>query len=152
MMKKIIFTLLTLVVFLEVKAQIMDPVQWIFTAKKINSKMYELHITAALAPKWHMYAQDAGKGPEPTSFSFTKNPLLAFEGKVKEIGKLEKSFDQNFNSVLRYYADKIDFVQKVKLKSTIPTIVKGAVTYMVCNDRQCLPPKDVPFSIRVGGK
>lgn len=134
------------------KAQIMNPVNWSYSAKKTGDKTYELHITANIDGNWHLYAQDAGEGPEPTSFAFTANPLVVFDGKVAELGNLEKSYDKNFNSVLKYYAKKVDFVQKIKVRSSIATVVKGTVTYMVCNDRQCLPPRDVPFSIKVGGK
>lgn len=133
-------------------AQINNPVMWTYSAKKIADKTYELHITATIDGNWHLYAQDAGEGPEPTSFNFTKNPLISFDGKVLEVGKMEKSFDKNFNSVLKYYAKKVDFVQKIKVRSSIATVVKGTVTFMVCNDRQCLPPRDVSFSINVGGK
>ena len=151
-MKKI-FTAIFLLLFAGVaNAQINNPVSWTYTAKKIADKTYELHMTATIGGNWHLYAQDAGKGPEPTTFVFTKNPLISFDGKVKEIGKLEKSFDKNFNSVLKYYGRKVDFVQKIKVKSAIATVVKGTVNFMVCNDRQCLPPRDVPFTINVGGK
>ena len=135
-----------------VHAQILNPVRWTYTAKKIADKTYELHLTATIDGNWHMYAQDAGEGPEPTVINFTTNPLLKFDGKVKEVGKLEKSYDNNFKSVLKYYSKKIDFVQKVKVKSSIATVVKGSVSFMVCNDRQCLPPREVPFTIKVGGK
>ncbi|MBK8608991.1 MAG: hypothetical protein IPL84_03335 [Chitinophagaceae bacterium] len=135
-----------------VQAQINNPVTWTYTAQKIADKTYELHITATIDGNWHMYAQDAGEGPEPTTFAFTANPLISFDGKVKELGKMEKSYDKNFNSVLKYYAKKVDFVQKIKLRSSVATVVKGTVTFMVCNDRQCLPPRDIPFSIKVGGK
>ncbi|HMO63076.1 MAG TPA: protein-disulfide reductase DsbD family protein [Ferruginibacter sp.] len=151
-MKKFLTTLLAVGLYFFTTAQINNPVKWVFTAKKIGPKTYELHITATLDAKWHIYAQDAGEGPEPTTVSFSKNPLVLLDGKVKELGKLEKSFDPNFNSVLKYYADNVDFVQVIKLKSEVPTVVKGSITYMVCNDRQCLPPKEVPFTIKVGGK
>ena len=133
-------------------AQINNPVLWSYSAKKIADKTYEIHMTATITGNWHLYAQDAGTGPEPTTFSFTKNPLISFDGKVKEIGKLEKSFDKNFNSTLKYYANKVDFVQKIKVKSATATVVKGVVNFMVCNDRQCLPPRNVPFTINIGGK
>ena len=151
-MKKIYLAGLMLFFAGFVHAQINNPVLWSYTAKKIADKTYELHITATINGNWHLYAQDAGEGPEPTTFKFTPNPLIKFDGKVKEIGKMEKSFDKNFNSVLKYYANKVDFVQKVKVKSSIATVVKGTVNFMVCNDRQCLPPRDVPFTINVGGK
>ena len=151
-MKKIYLAGLMLLFTGFVHAQINNPVLWSYSAKKIADKTYELHITATINGNWHLYAQDAGEGPEPTTFKFTPNPLIKFDGKVKEVGKLEKSFDKNFNSVLKYYANKVDFVQKVKVKSSIATVVKGTVNFMVCNDRQCLPPRDVPFTINVGGK
>lgn len=153
MMKK--FTILTsiLVLFFAVaNAQLENPVKWTYSAKKIAAKTYELHITAILDGNWHIYAQDAGKGPVPTSFSFTANPLVKLDGKVKESGKLEKSFDANFNSVLKFYSKQVDFIQKVKLKSTAATLAKGTVTFMVCNDKKCLPPRDIPFSIKIDGK
>jgi DsbC/DsbD-like thiol-disulfide interchange protein len=151
-MKKIIGVLVLLMFLGGVNAQINDPVQWTYTAKKIADKTYELHITATIGSNWHLYAQDAGEGPEPTKLTFTANPLVSLDGKVKELGKMEKSFDKNFNSTLKFYAKKVDFVQKIKVKSPVATVVKGSVNFMVCNDKQCLPPKDVPFSIKVGGK
>lgn len=151
-MKKIIGVLVLMMLLGGVNAQINDPVQWTYTAKKIADKTYELHITATIGSNWHLYAQDAGEGPEPTKFTFTANPLVSLDGKVKEVGKMEKSFDKNFNSTLKFYAKKVDFVQKIKVKSPVATVVKGSVNFMVCNDKQCLPPKDVPFSIKVGGK
>jgi DsbC/DsbD-like thiol-disulfide interchange protein len=151
-MKKIIGVLVMLVFVISATAQINNPVQWTYTAKKIADKTYELHITATIGSNWHLYAQDAGEGPEPTKLTFTVNPLISLDGKIKEVGKLEKAFDKNFNSTLKYYANKVDFVQKIKVKSAIATVVKGSVNFMVCNDKQCLPPKDVPFSIKVGGK
>ena len=151
-MKKIFLGSLLILLAGYANAQINNPVKWTYTAKKIADKTYELHMTATIDGNWHLYAQDAGEGPEPTTFTFTANPLIKFDGKVKEVGKLEKSYDKNFKSVSKYYGNKVDFVQKVKVKSSIATVVKGTVNFMVCNDRQCLPPRDVPFTINVGGK
>ena len=89
------------------------------------------------------------KGPEPTSFSFSKNPLIKLQGKVDEKGKLETQYDPNFKSTLKFYNKQVDFVQKISKKSKAPTTLKGTVTFMVCNERKCLPPKDVPFSIKI---
>jgi hypothetical protein len=137
---------------LHVNAQILNPVSWTFSAKKIDAKTYELHLTATIGDKWHVYSQDAGNGPIPTSFVFTANPLIILKDKVKEKGTLEKVFDPNFNSTLKYYEHTVDFVQVIKLRSPIKTIVKGTLTFMVCSDKLCLPPKDIPFNIGVGGK
>lgn len=142
-----------LIIFLHIAfAQLENPVSWSFTSIKTGPKKYELHMTAAIGANWHVYTQDAGEGPISTSFTFTKNPLVKLEGKVKEIGKIETLFDPNFNSTLKFYKDKVDFVQKISIKSTASTVVKGTVLYMVCNDKKCLPPKEIPFSIKLDGQ
>lgn len=130
-------------------AQIENPVSWAFSSKKTADKQYEVYLTATIAPGWHLYAQDAGQGPEPTTITFTKNPLLNAEGKVKEDGKLIKEYDPNYNTVLKFYANKVTFSQKFKSKSAATTFAKGSVKYMVCNDKKCLPPKSVPFSVKL---
>lgn len=133
-------------------AQIENPVKWSYTAKKISDKVYDVYVTATLDPKWHIYAQEAGEGPEPTSLMFGKNPLVKLDGKVKEEGKIEKEYDENFKSVLKFYSNKVSFVQRVKLKSSVSTVIKGSINYMVCNDRKCLPPKEIPFAVKLPGK
>ena len=130
-------------------AQVEDPVDWNFTAKKMANNQYEVHLTANVSGNWHIYSQDCGKGPEPTSISFLKNPLIKLQGKVNEIGKLETQYDPNFKSTLKFYNKQVDFVQKISKKSKASTILKGTVTFMVCNERKCLPPKDVPFSVKI---
>jgi thiol:disulfide interchange protein DsbD len=151
-MNKLFFTLALVFIVGLGFAQVENPVTWTFTAKKISAKQYELHMSAAVDGNWHIYSQDAGEGPEPTSFTFVKNPLVKLDGKVKEDGKLESLYDPNFKSTLKFYNSKVDFVQKVSVKSTANTIIKGSVVYMVCNDRRCLPPKEVPFSIKLENK
>jgi hypothetical protein len=134
-------------------AQINNPVIWNYTAKKTADKTYELHITASINAYWHLYGQGTGTGLEPTTtLTFTKNPLISFDGNVKEVGKMEKYYDKNFKAELKYYINTVDFVQKIKVRSAVTTVVKGTVNYVVCNDRSCLPPKDIPFAINIGGK
>ena len=149
-MKKSLLSLLLFFFFAAAFAQMENPVKWIYNAKKIKGDVYELHITALLEPKWHIYSQDIkGDGPVPTSFAYDKNPLVKLDGKVAEIGKLQQEYDKNFGITLKYYANKVDFIQKIKLKAAVATLAKGKITYMVCNDKKCLPPKDVAFSIKI---
>ena len=134
------------------QAQIENPVTWNFSAKKLADKKMEVHLTATIQSGWHVYSQKPGKGPEPTTITFNKNPLIKLQGKVKEVGKVVSTFDPNFNSNLRYYNDRVDFVQIIDLKSAVNTVLKGSITFMVCNERKCLPPKEIPFSINIDGK
>lgn len=81
--------------------------------KKIADKTYEVHLTATLNGDWHIYSQNVGvDGPIPTTFTFTKNPLLAFDGKPGEVGKMVKKNEEVWGGEVRYYENKVDFVQK----------------------------------------
>jgi hypothetical protein len=128
-----------------------DQVQWTYSAKKLADKTYEVHLSARIGGNWHMYAQNAGNGPVSTSFTFTKNPLVILSGPVKEIGKEKKVFEPAFKSEVHYYENSVDFVQVVKLKSNVQSNLSGKVEFMVCNDKECLPPTDVDFKVVVGG-
>ena len=84
-----------------------------------------------------------------TKITFSKNPLVVSEGKVVELGKLEKSYDQNFKTNVLSYANKVSFVQAIKLKVPVKTRINGTVEYMVCNDEMCLPPTKKSFFINI---
>lgn len=131
-----------------VSAQILNPVHWNYSAKSMGNGQYILHMTASIDPGWHVYAQDAGQGPIPTSFKFDQTSGVSFIGKVRGVGKLQRDFDKNFNSVLKFYETKVDFVQYVKVKPGTKS-VKGSLEYMVCDNHQCLPPKDLDFNINL---
>ena len=128
------------------QAQILQPVHWQYSKQKMGDHQYIVHLKATIDPGWHIYAQDAGEGPVPTRFTFAENDKLVFKGKTRAVGKLHKTFDKAFNSVLQYYEDSVDFVQYVEAKAGA-SAVEGTLEFMVCNDEQCLPPKEMAFKI-----
>jgi len=133
-------------------AQSSRQVQWSYSAKKISDKVYEVHMTATINGDYHLYAQDAGgEGPVATTFTFTKNPLTVFDGKIKENGKQIKKFETAWKHDVKYFESKVDFVQVVKLKANVKTSLAGKVEFMVCNDKQCLPPSEVEINVNIGG-
>ncbi len=148
-MKKLLFTALLLVVITAVHAQVQNPVQWKYEAKKKGAN-YEIVITATVEKPWHIYSQNTGKnGPVPTSFTFKKNPLVTISGKINETGKLEKIYDKNFQTDVLFYSNNVVFTQLVKVKAGVKTNIAGTVEYMVCDDQQCLPPTKKTFDIKL---
>lgn len=147
-MKKILFALLLLFCSPILFGQILNPVNWTVTSKKLKDKTYEVHLTATVNKGWHIYSQfTPDGGPVPTSISFTKNPLFDLVGNAKESGKLEQRHEEIFGVDVKQFSDRVDFVQVLKLKSPVKTSANIAVEYMVCNDRQCLPPVTKKFSV-----
>lgn len=151
-MKKIILFGLAVISGALAMAQSSKQVNWTYSSKKIADKTYEIHMTAVIGGNYHMYAQDAGgDGPIPTTFTFTKSPLLSLDGAVKENGQLVKKFESAWSHDVKYYERTVDFVQVVKLKSNVKTALAGKVEFMVCNDHECLPPADVDIKVNIGG-
>lgn len=129
-------------------SQVKNPVKWAYSAKKIATGKYEIHMTATIEKGWHIYSQTTPDGgPVPTSFTFTKNPLVTMSGPVKEVGKLETHFEKLFDVNVKQFSDKVDFVQVVTVKNNVKTNVSGKVEYMLCDDKQCLPPASQQFSV-----
>jgi hypothetical protein len=127
-----------------------NPVSWSYEAKKKTADTYEVIITAEVDQPWHLYSQNTGKGgPIPTTIAFKANPLISKTGAVKELGKLEKTYDENFKTDVLYYSDKVQFVQTVKVKGGVKTNISGTIEYMVCNDSKCLPPVKKAFDLKL---
>jgi hypothetical protein len=123
-------------------------VQWSFTAKKTADKTYDLHCTATIGAGWHIYSQfTPDGGPVPSEFSFSANPMVERIGVVKEAGKLEQHHEPLFGVDVKQFSNTVDFIQSVKIKAKVKTTVTGKLKYMACNDSQCLPPKEVTFTI-----
>jgi hypothetical protein len=146
-MNRIVLLVSALLVSLISSAQ-SDVVQWKFESKKIADKKYEVKLIATMKDPWHIYSTTTPDGgPLPTTISFSKNPLTVIDGKIREVGKMESHFEKVFDIDTRYFNNKVEFVQVVSVKGNAKTNLAGTVEYMACTDRECLPPRSVPFSI-----
>lgn len=133
-------------------AQSSKQVQWSYTAKKIADKTYEVHFSATINAGYHLYAQSASaESIEATSFSFTPNPLISFNGKIRESGKPISRYEAALHHEVKYYEKEAVFAQTIRLKANAKTDLVGKVTFTVCNDRSCLPTSDVDVRVKVGG-
>src|SRR5438045_2559321 len=140
-MKRSMLFLLGLFAISFVFAQSESPVSWTFTSKKVAANQYELRLTATMQPGWHLYSQTQPQDAiaQPTTFTFNSNPLLALDGAVKEVGKLEKFRDEKLDVSANQYSGKVDFVQVVKVKGNAKTNVTGKLEFQTCDDKKCLP-------------
>ena len=99
-------------------AQSSKQVLWNYSVKKIADKTYEVHLSATINGDYHLYAQDAGgEGPVATAFTFSPNPLIAFNGKVKEEGKLISKYESAWKHDVKYYEKNSGLCTGNKIKS-----------------------------------
>lgn len=148
-MKKITLVLsLLLFTALGAFAQLEDPITWSYLAKKTSPTEATVYIKAKLEDKWHIYSQTTKPGgPTRTVFTFSPSKDYTLVGKTIEPKPISK-FEKVFNMTVPYFEDEVIFQQKVKLKKGT-TVVKGKVEYGVCDDKSCLPPTEVAFSVPV---
>ena len=132
-------------------AQMTDPIKWSYSSKKIADKTYEIHLIATVQNTWHLYSQIQPEDAinQPTEIIFKKNPLISCSGKIKEIGKMKLFKDEKLKISANQYADRVDFVQIIKLKANVKTNIIGSVEYQTCNDKKCLPPKKIDFTVAI---
>ena len=149
-MKKLLVLAVIVFAALSGNAQL-NPIIWSFTAKKTGDRMYEIQMKATIQKKWHLYSQTQPDDAiiNPTAFTINANPLFKLDGKIKEIGKMEKYKDAALGVSANQYSTTVTFVQKVKLKANVKTNFTGNVEYQTCDDHQCLPPKKVNFSVAI---
>jgi thiol:disulfide interchange protein len=148
-MKKIIALWVLIIIGFTGFSQILKPVKWSFSSQSINEKEAYLIATATIEKGWHVYSQDIGEGgPIPTTLTFVKSPDYKLEGKTTEAPKAVSAYDKNFGMQISWHESNAIFKQKIKLNKPDIT-VKGTLEFMVCNDKQCLPPEDIDFSIAV---
>ena len=131
--------------FLSLHSSAQDKVDWNFTYAP-SSNLIELK--AVIADGWHLYSQyiDDGIGPIPTAFEFKENSNVTFVGETHEPESI-REYDVNFEGELNFFKNEVVFSQKVIVDQT--TEVIGVVTYMVCNEEMCMPPKDEIFRITI---
>ena len=149
-MKFFVFLIAIILTTVVANAQL-NPVSWTFSAKKIADKTYEIHMKASMQTGWHLYSQTQPEDAivNPTAFTLNNNPLLIADGKIKETGTVEKFHDAKLNISANQYSRTVDFVQKIRLKTKAKTNFSGNVEYQTCDDKKCLPPKTVNFSIAI---
>ena len=147
-MKKLLVLFLVFAAY-NVQAQILEPVKWSFSSKKVSDKEANLIITAKINAGWHVYSQFIEEGgPIPTSFKFTPSGDYRLSGKVAEFPKAVSAFDKNFDMQIAWHEKEVIFTQKIILNKP-KTTVSGVLEFMVCNDEKCLPPTEVEFTIPV---
>ena len=115
-MKKIyLFLLLATISFASVQSQILDPVKWSTSIKKISETEYDLIAKASIEDKWHLYSQEVPPdGPLPTLFTFEENAAYKSVGKIKE-SKGITEHDPVFDMVITFFANTATFTKRIQL-------------------------------------
>ena len=131
-MKKILVIMVLFAAFTTgLTAQVLKPVKWQITQKKVSDGVYDIICKATVDSGWHLYDTKLPEGgPLPTTFNMDEDETSGIE-----------AFDMD----LKYFINAATFVQRVKVTSAKAKLV-GYVEYMSCSGGQCTPPAEADFS------
>ena len=140
MRKKLIYLFLLLPLLMQ--AQILAPIHWEASAARLTDSTAQITLTATIDEGWHLYTQDLPDGgPVATQFRY-KQPAL---GPTTTDATVLSDYDDNFEMELTYYTTKAVFTQTVLARED--ETLAGSVTFMACDDHQCLAPETWDFEV-----
>ena len=147
MKKKFLLScLLIIMAWLPSFAQIQEPVKFKTELKTISDTEAQIVFTGNIDAGWHVYSTDLPSGgPISATFNVEKIQGAELMGNLTPQGKEIENFDKVFEMKLRYFENTATFVQKFKITDASYQI-EGYLEYGACNDENCLPPTEVPFS------
>ncbi len=142
------FTLLSLG---NVFSQVMDPVTWKVSSKKIDDKKYEIIFDATIDKDWHLYSAEIPPGgPIPTTFIFNESDVFSIEEGIKQEGESKKEHDDIFDMEIEYFSNQARFTKQIILNNeNTGANVSGVIEYQVCFEDKCIF-LDKDFSISIG--
>jgi len=137
----VLFIVAVILSFQPVIAQIVNPVSFKYSVKKVNDKEAILSITANIENGWHLYTQYfPDGGPIRMEFKFEQSTKFKLVGKVTETPKPSEVFDDIFEIKVQYFASKGTFSQKIELLTDKSFTVKGSLEGQACKeDGMCVP-------------
>lgn len=124
------------------------PVRWTFSAGIEPDGAPSVVLAAACDEGWHFYALTLPRedGPFPTVITLDPSNELVAAGPVVEPPPVEVE-DPNFMMMVRQHGDGATFRIPLKRRTSGAFNAEGGVEFMCCNDRMCLPPVKVKFSV-----
>jgi hypothetical protein len=131
------------------KAQMPSPVKWNFyTEKAKDAEVYTIYAKATIEQGWHVFS------PTPGGDGLLIPTQLTFDHpeKFREINAMivdGKEISKNMEGVglVHYYEHEVVF--KVNVEAYEAHTVTGNISFQLCNEMMCLPPTEVPFSIKL---
>ena len=134
-MKKLLFTLLALLIFINGFSQILDPVKWKSKTEKISETEFNLILEGKIDAGWHLYSQFTPEGgPIPLGIQYEESAgNYQLVGKTNE-SKTKKEFNTVFEVDEIFFENKVVLTQKVKIINSKIKSIKVVIDYQTCKE------------------
>ena len=125
-------------------AQMYEPIKCETTWDIVGDGVAELRISATIDAGWHVYSTELEDGPTAATLVVETIEGARLDGKLGFEGKEIAKYDEMFGMDVRYFEDKVTFVQRFAVEGD-DYMVQGYFQYGACDDQSCLPPTNVEF-------
>lgn len=134
-------------------AQPLHPIAWHIAVEEKGGEEAEVVFTATLEVGWHLYSQHTDPvGPQPTVFSFAPSETYSLKGEVEEVTPAVEEMDEMFGCVVKSFAGKAEFRQRVVCRLDEPFTLTGSINYQLCGNGMCIAPEDYDFAVSIAGR
>jgi len=124
---------------LNLSAQIVNHVKWNYHINETDEIVFQ----ATVDKGWHLYDLKLPEGgPLPTEFKFETVEGASLKGVVTTKSKIISQFDDMFEMEVRWFGENPTFVQKLTVSDRQKFHIEGFISYMACNDEQCMADKE----------
>jgi len=109
----------------------------------------KLLLTAKIDPGWHMYALTQPPPPRAARIAIDENPIWTLDGSPQQPNP-KVAFDPNFEINTQTFEGEVTFTVPVKVAADAPAgaqKITAKVTFQVCDEHQCLPPRTKPIEV-----
>lgn len=110
-----------------------------------------LQLTVKLDPGWHIYSLTQPRPPRALQISLEEGPIFSQAGDPQQ-PKPKVAFDPNFSIDTATFEGTVTFSLAIKVAADAPTGPQKAVakvTFQLCTDERCLPPRTKPVEAEV---
>lgn len=149
-MKKLTFLFVALIIS-AVTAMAQSPIKWRTTYKMTSQTEGVLTVKAIVTEGWHLYGTELPEGgPKATSLDFSSSKGVKFKSSFKPSVKPTEKMDEMFGLKLTYWEQTVTFTRKFKLTGNkADAVINGKISYMACNDENCMPPKVETVTLKI---
>ena len=128
--------------------QMKDPVHFEILQKKQSPSEIILIFQGKIESGWHVYSTDIKEGgPIAASLHIESQEGVSLSGKLVAKGDIKEKYDNLFSMKVSYMENSAVFQQTLRITKKHYSI-SGYLEYGACSDENCLPPTQVPFSIK----
>ena len=125
-------------------------VDWEYAVEQRSDSIIELTINGTIDEGWHTYSQflTGFDGPLPTMITFEESDDFELIGDIVE-ENTHTYFDSVWDCEIIEFTDNAIFKASLKRASMEAFTLNGTISFMVCENGQCLPPTDQTFEIKI---